>query len=182
MVFSGITFVQYFSVAPLYYEEIHGLSAELIGWLLFLNGVIIVIFEMPLVGWLERIKISKTMATFWGTLLLALSFLVLTVSSWSGVLIIGMILMTLGEMVSSPFSNALAIQMAPKGRKGSYMGLYSMSFSMAHIFGHNLGMNMASNFGFDATWLYLGIFVLFICIIVLWLLKLLKNSPKFETY
>jgi len=134
MIANGTTFVQYFSVMPLYYEKGHFLSEDLIGWLMFLNGAVIVVFEMPLIAWLDRRKLSKTMATFWGIVFVALSFIVLNLTSWSGILIIGMLLMTLGEMIGSPFSNALALEMAPNGRKGSYMGLYSMS-SLSHILG-----------------------------------------------
>ncbi|MBW2936525.1 MFS transporter [Aureisphaera sp. CAU 1614] len=182
MVFNGIMFVQYFSVVPLYYEQAHFLSEDLIGLLLFLNGFMIVVFEMPLVGWLERINISKTMATFWGIVFLALSFIVLNMSDWIGVLVIGMILMTLGEMIGSPFSNALAISMAPKGRKGSYMGLYSMSFSFSHIFGHNGGMNLVDSYGYDITWYVFFVVLVLVALLTLWLLKLLKRSRTISTY
>lgn len=174
MVFNGIMFVQYFSVIPVYYKQVHLLSEDLIGLLLFLNGMLIVIFEMPLVGWLERIKVSKTMATFWGIVFLALSFLVLNLSGWFGILVVGMILMTLGEMVGSPFSNALALSMAPKGRKGSYMGLYSMSFSFSHIIGHNGGMNLADTFGFDTTWYILFVILSLVAALTLYLHARLK--------
>jgi len=177
MVMTGITFVQYFSVMPVYWEKQHLLSEDLIGWLMFINGAIIVIFEMPLVAWLERINISKTMATFWGGVLIAASFLVVNLTDWSGVLIIGMILLTVGEMVGSPFSSALALEMAPKGRKGSYMGLYSMSFSIAHIFGHNGGMNLVANFGFEFTWYVMVVFLVIVSVLTLWLYRLLKKSP-----
>ncbi|GAB5400511.1 MAG: MFS transporter [Aureisphaera sp.] len=175
MILSSIMFVQYFSVVPLYYQEVHLLSEEVIGLILFLNGAIIVIFEMPLVGWLERINISKTMATFWSMIFLAASFIVLNMSSWFGVLIIGMVLMTLGEMIGSPFSNSLALEMSPKGRKGGYMALYSMSFSLSHIFGHNGGMNLADSFGYEFTWYIMFVALLIVGLMTLWLHKLLRN-------
>lgn len=176
MVAYSLAFVQYFSVMPVYYEKVHFLSEDVIGWLLFINGATIVIFEMPLIAWLDRKKISKTMATFWGIFFLGLSFLVLNLTSWSGVLIIAMLLMTLGEMIGFPFSNALALEMAPKGRKGSYMGLYSMSFSFAHLLGHNGGMNMVNSFGYFSTWTIFSIFLLLLAILTIWLYFLLKKS------
>jgi len=182
MVANSTMFVQYFSVMPLYYEKAHFLTEDLIGWLFFINGAIIVVFEMPLINWLERKQTSKTMATFWGIVLLALSFIVLNLTSWSGILVIAMLLMTLGEMIGSPFSNALALEMAPKGRKGSYMGLYSMSFSISHIIGHNSGMNMVDKIGYDNTWYYNFAFLVLISILTLWLFRLLKKSPKFTRY
>jgi predicted MFS family arabinose efflux permease len=182
MVANGTTFVQYFSVMPIYYDKAHFLTEDLIGWLFFINGAVIVIFEMPLIGWLERKQVSKTMATFWGIILLAISFIVLNLTQWSGILIIAMLLMTLGEMIGSPFSNALGLEMAPKGRKGSYMGMYSMSFSISHIIGHNVGMNMIDDLGYQATWNYIFIFLVVISGLTLWLYHLLKKSPKFTSY
>ncbi|MAN59955.1 MAG: MFS transporter [Flavobacteriaceae bacterium] len=181
MVAQSTVFVQYFSVMPLYYEKAHFLSEDLIGWLLFLNGATIVLFEMPLIGWMERLNISKTLATFWGIVFLAASFVVLNLSDWVGVLVIGMLLMTLGEMIGSPFSNALALEMAPKGRKGSYMGLYSMSFSLSHIIGHNSGMNLVDSLGFSFTWYIMAIFLLVISAMTLLLYRLLKKSPHYAT-
>lgn len=176
MVANSLAFVQYFSVMPIFYEQVHFLSEDVIGWLLFLNGATIVIFEMPLIAWLDRKQISKTMATFWGIFFLGLSFLVLNLTSWSGILVVAMLLMTLGEMIGFPFSNALALEMAPKGRKGSYMGLYSMSFSFAHLIGHNGGMNLVNSFGYFSTWTFFAIFLLLIALLTIWLYFLLKKS------
>ena len=178
MVANSLAFVQYFSVMPIYYEKVHFLSEDLIGWLMFINGATIVIFEMPLISWLDRKRVSKTMATFWGIFFLGLSFLVLNFTSWSGILVIAMFLMTLGEMIGFPFSNALALEMAPKGRKGSYMGMYSMSFSFAHLIGHNGGMNMVNIFGYFSTWNVFSMFLLFVAGLTIWLHFSLRKSES----
>ena len=180
MVFSSIAFVQYFSVLPLYYQEVHFLSEDLIGLLMFINGAIIVIFEMPLVAWLERINISKTIAIFWGHIFLALSFIVLYITPWSGILVIGMILMTIGEMIGSPFASALALSMAPKGRKGSYMGLFSLSFSMSHLVGHLAGMNMVNQFGYNTNWIVLFGVLILVSALTVWLYQSLKKSKTIQ--
>lgn len=182
MIINSIVFVQYFSSIPLFYKEHHQLSADVIGWLMFLNGAMIVALEMPLISWLERKKLSKTMAIFWGIALLAFSVIILNVSDWFGILIVGMILMTLGEMIGSPFASALALEMAPKGRKGSYMGLFSMSFSLSHIIGHNATLNVIYNFGYFNTWTILFGVLAFAAILTLYLLKKLKASPKYKSY
>ena len=182
MVLSSITFVQYFSVMPLYWKTDYLLTEDSIGWLLFINGAIIVVFEMPLVAWLEKINISKTMAVFWGGVFLGFSFLVVNLTTGIWILVAGMVLMTIGEMIASPFASTLALQMAPKGRKGSYMALFSMSFSISHMVGHNGGMNLANSFGFDITWYVMFGFMIFVSVLTLWLYYVLKNSPKFDTY
>ncbi len=182
MIINSIAFVQYFSSIPLFYEQYHGLSAATIGWIMFLNGALIVVLEMPLISWLEQKKLSKTMATFWGIAFLAFSIIILNVSDWFGILIIGMILMTLGEMIGSPFASSLALEMAPKGRKGSYMGLFSMSFSLSHIIGHNATLNSIYNYGYNITWMILFGILGFAGLLTLFLLKKLKASPTYKTY
>ena len=178
MVLNSMTFVLYFSLLPLYYKNAYFLSEDLIGLLLVINAVIIVAAEMPLVGWLERIQMSKVMATFWGIIFLALSFLVLNFSSWVGILVIGMVLMTIGEMIGSPFANALALEMSPKGRKGSYMGLYSMSFSISHIVGHNGGMNMVDSFDWEFTWYAIFGLLMVVALMTLGLGRRIKNKKS----
>jgi len=179
MVLNATLFVQYFSVVPVYYEKVYVLSEDIIGLLLFINGAMIVVFEMPLVAWLEKIKISKTLATFWGIIFLALSFFVYNIGEGMFILVLAMVLMTLGEMIGSPFSNALALHMAPKGRKGSYMGLYSMSFALSHMIGHNAGMNLVDQVGFDLSWTIFGIVLVMTAILCLLLYQqLLKIYPN----
>nr|WP_262922101.1 MFS transporter [Aquimarina acroporae] len=152
----GFIFVQYFSTLPLYYNEIHSLSEKNIGLILALNGALIFLFEMPLIAYLEKTSISHIGNVISGFILTGLSFIVLLITPWSGILVIGMVLGTLGEMVAFPFGNAFALERAKKGRQGSYMGLYSMSFSVAHIFGHNSGMQFIANFGYNNNWLFMA--------------------------
>jgi len=147
LVLFGFIFVQYFSTLPLYYKEIHALSEEKIGLLLALNGI------------------------FTG-----ISFALLLLTPWSGILIIGMIAATVGEMVAFPFGNSFALDRSKKGRQGAYMALYSMSFSVAHIFGHNSGMQLIDNFGYNKSW----IFMIFIAAIGTILLFVVKQRIKTE--
>ncbi|NCO64285.1 MAG: MFS transporter, partial [Flavobacteriia bacterium] len=130
MILFGIVFLQYFSTMPLYYKDAHFLSELEIGILLGMNGFLIFVFEMPLIKWLENSTFSKSGLMLTGALLTGLSFLILNVTSWSGVLILGMLLMTFGEMIAFPFSNAFAMDRAKKGNQGEYMALYSISFSI----------------------------------------------------
>ncbi|MCX7547082.1 MFS transporter [Xanthomarina sp. F1114] len=171
----GIIFLQYFSTMPLYYKDIHKLTEFEIGLLLGLNGLFIFVLEMPLIKWLERTKYTKPGLMAFGALLTLISFLVLDLTSWVGILVIGMLLMTLGEMISFPFSNAFALQRARKGNQGEYMALYTIAFSVAHIFGHNAGLHLVDSFGFNTTWLVmvaLGI----ICVGLLYYLKYYLKS------
>lgn len=170
MALFGIVFLQYFSTIPIYYKDGHGLSEFEIGLLLGANGFLIFIFEMPLIKWLENTHYSKLGLIFTGALLTGLSLLVLNLTHWTGILIIGMLFMTFGEMIAFPFSNAFAVERAKNGNQGEYMALYSISFSIAHIFGHNAGLQMANAVGFNITWFIISGIAL-ICALILFSLN-----------
>ena len=178
----GFIFLQYFSTMPLYYREAHILTEFEIGLLLGANGFFIFIFEMPLIKWLENTRYTKSSLMFFGAGLTALSFLVLNITTWSGILIVGMFLMTVGEMIAFPFSNAFAMQRAKKGNQGEYMALYSIAFSFAHIFGHNAGMQIVDGFGFDNTWYIMTILGSLCAFLLLYLkLHMKKNTIRNES-
>lgn len=170
MTMFGIIFLQYFSTMPIYYKEIHELTELEIGILLGLNGAFIFLFEMPLIKWLENTKYSKATLMLLGAVLTTISFFVLNLTPWVGILLFGMLFMTIGEMIAFPFSNAFAMERAKKGNQGEYMALYTISFSIAHIFGHNAGMQLVDRIGFDNTW-YIMTILGVICAFLLYFLK-----------
>jgi predicted MFS family arabinose efflux permease len=174
----GFVFLQYFSTMPLYYKDAHHLSELEIGLLMGFNGFFIFLFEMPLIKWLEDSKKAKVKLIAIGLFLVAMSFVVLNLTSWIGILILGMFLMTIGEMIAFPFSNAFAVERAKKGNQGEYMALYSISFSLAHIFSHNAGMQMLDKFGFEFTWNVITITALVGVAILFLLMLLLKNEKS----
>ena len=174
----GFVFLQYFSTIPLYYKDVRFLTELEIGLLMGFNGFFIFVFEMPLIDWLDNPKNSKIKLVAIGLFLVAISFLVLNISPWTGILIIGMLLMTVGEMIAFPFSNAFAVDRAKKGNQGEYMALYAIAFSLSHIFSHNSGMQMVAKFGYEFTWNFITVLALFGVLVLLILLQILKREKK----
>ena len=177
MMLFGIVFLQYFSTITIYYKDVHMLTELQIGLILGLNGFLIFIFEMPLIKWLENTKYTKLKLMVFGAVLTGLSLLILNFTTWSGILVVGMLLMTFGEMIAFPFSNAFAVERAKKGKQGEYMALYSISFSIAHIFGHNAGLQMTAALGYNTTWYIITIIAL-ICAFILLVLNRKLNSKQ----
>ncbi len=174
MILFGFAFVQYFSTVPVYYSEIHKLSEFEIGLLMAMNGFTIFLFEMPLVKYMEHGKSSMIIKIVIGFAMIGLSVLVLNLFSWAGILVVGMLLMTFGEMIVFPFSNAFAMERAKKGKQGEFMALYSISISISHIFAHNAGMHSIAKYGYSITWC--GTFD--ICLVGILLFLVLNNTVK----
>ncbi len=178
MALFGIIFLQYFSTIPLYYKDIHLLTELEIGLLMGMNGFLIFLLEMPLIKWLENSTYSKISLMIYGSLFVGASFIVLIMTPWVGILVIGMLLMTIGEMIVFPFSNAFAMERGKRGKLGEYMALYTVSFSISHVFGHNAGMQMVDKLGYDTTWLIIAI----VSIVSIVILILLRRSLKIEKH
>lgn len=177
MVLFGVIFLQYFSTMPLYYKDVRLLSEIEIGLLLGLNGFLIFCFEMPLIKWLEDTNRSHLGLMVIGGILVGLSFVILNLTGWTGILLIGMLLMTFGEMIFFPFSNAFAMKRAKKGSQGEYMGLYSIAFSISHIIGHNSGLQLVNAFGFDKTWVAITLLAA-LCVFLLFFLRQRMNRNQ----
>ena len=171
----GIVFLQYFSTIPIFYKEIHSLSEMEIGLILGLNGFVIFIFEMPLVKYFEKKQKSMIQLIINGAILTALSFVVLNLSSWVGIVIVGILLMTIGEMIAFPFSNVFAMNRSTRGRQGQYMAMYAIAFSLSHIVGPNVGLRLVDTFGFSFTW-NITIVLMVLCIGLFYILKFLLNK------
>lgn len=168
----AIVFIQYFSTMPLFYKEKANLTEFDIGLLLGLNGFLIFLFEMPLIKWLENSKYRFSILMMFGAAITGLSFVILLVSYWIGIILVGMLLMTLGEMIAFPFSNAFAMKRSKRGKQGQYMALYAVSFSVAHLVGHNLGLQMVNQLGFNTTWLFMGLLAALSAFLLLMLKKM----------
>ena len=153
----AVIFMQFFSTMPLYYRNVHELTEVEIGLLLGMNGFIIFALEMPLIHWLDKTKYDKIKLTAYGVLLTLLSFAVLNMTIWSGILVLSILLMTVGEMIGFPYSNAFAMERSKRGKKGQYMAMYIMAFSLASVFGHNGGLQLVNAVGYDQTWFYMTV-------------------------
>jgi len=166
----GFTFMQYFSTIPLYYSQRLGMEEDKIGLMLAMNGLLIFLLEMPIVHSLEKGKLDSLKIVIGGSFLLVLSFLVLNIAPLILLAVVGIFLMTFGEMLGFPFSNSYALDRSKLGNQGAYMALYSMSFSMAHILGPNIGMQFSAQYGFESTW-YLMAGICFIACLILLVLQ-----------
>ncbi|WP_433830870.1 MDR family MFS transporter [Flavobacterium anhuiense] len=153
---TAMIFFQLFTTLPLYHNEKFGLSEFQTGLLMTLNGLLIFSLEMPTVGFLERKAFPKIRIIIVGSFVMASSFFLLLINFWAGILVVSMVCISIGEVLTFPFSNAFALSRAPRGQEGRYMALYTMSFSLAHIISSKLGFEIITRFGYQINWLFMA--------------------------
>jgi predicted MFS family arabinose efflux permease len=174
----AMVFFQLFTTLPLYHNEKFGLTEFQTGLLLSLNGLLVFLLEMPIVSRIESKKINKIKILAYGALCVALGYYILLVDSWVFVLVISIVLLTFGEIFAFPFSNAVALNRAPKGQEGQYMGLYTMSFSLAHIACSKTGLDIIEHFGYQINWIVMGSLGMLAVICCIWLNRMLLTEKR----
>jgi predicted MFS family arabinose efflux permease len=148
----GILFFQLFSSTPVFWSQEFQYTESTIGQLLALNGLIIVLIEMPVIKYLEHITRYMHMVSL-GSVMLVLSFGLLVVSTSHLSFAIGYIIfMSLAELFAMPFMTNYAVSRASEGRKGQYMALYAMAYGVAHIVAPLGSLQLAELWGFNVTY------------------------------
>ena len=149
----GLVFVQVFSTMSL--EITHnGFSPATYGLVISLNGVLVVLCELPLTIITKRFPARRVIAL--GYLLIGAGFASNALVRTLPLLVLTAILFTFGEMVSMPVAGAYVADLAPAERRGLYMGTYSMVWSLASICGPSLGMILFS-INHTALWVLCGV-------------------------
>ncbi len=145
---TAIAFMQFFSTIPVFYKDYMGFSEGKIGTLLALNGLLVALLEMPLVYRLEAGADKLRLISF-GTLMVGISYLLyIWFGHWTGIAFLAVAVITLGEIFSIPFANALVIDRAPARQRGQYMALYTMAYSLALVIAPTVGLQIAESHGF----------------------------------
>lgn len=147
----SICFFQFLNTLPLFYKEVGNLSSADIGMLLGFNGLVVFCLEMFLVGSSEK-RFSVSTILVVGTILGAISFLLLAFGTNLGLFYFSMFLLSVSEILTLPFIATIAIKRAPSGKSGVYMGMNALAFSSAHILSPLLGTYVAAHFGFKTLW------------------------------
>lgn len=144
-------FMQWFHSVPVFLKTVWGLDERYIGLTMALNGLLIVLIEMPLIHALEHAGRAKV-AMLTGLVLMAVSFLPLLLPGGLAMAMISMLLMTAGEILFQPFNSSLAITLSPVARRGEYTSWYSMSWGVALITAPTVGLSLVDALGFPVFW------------------------------
>ena len=168
--FFGICFFQLFASMPQYFSQECHYNEDRIGLLMALNGLLVVIIEMPLVAALEK---NKKIFSFIiaGVLCLPVSFAILHFGKgmmiWA---VVYTLFITMSEILAMPLMMNYSLSRPAKERQGQYSALYSISYGLANIFAPLLGLGIADKYGFDKMF-YFFIGLSLLTAVAFWILK-----------
>ena len=144
----GLSFFQYFIMQPVFFKLDWHFDERFIGFLLALNGLLIALFEMVLINYLDGKKHTLIYISI-GVIMGGIGFALLNLlPHYSIAAILIVVLVTFAEMFSMPFMNSFWVRRSSDNNRGEYAALYSMAWSTAQIVAPFVGGYIISFGGF----------------------------------
>ncbi len=134
----AVVFWQTSSTFGLQVTETPGLDETTFGFLLGLNGLMIVFMELPLTNLTRRFDPQKAMAL--GYVLTGGGLCVLAFGAGLPMLVLAIVVLTIGEMIAMPIASSYVANLAPDDMRGRYMGVLGFSWNTAVGVGPMVGL------------------------------------------
>ncbi|MCY0851141.1 MAG: MFS transporter [Thermoplasma acidophilum] len=119
----GVTYFvsgQWGTTLTLFLSVIYGISNNMIGILYSINGITVILLQMPIIRMIERINGFWQLAL--GTIVYGFGFFVLALTHSFLLLGLDIVFITIGENILAPVTNSIISKIAPEDRRGEYFG------------------------------------------------------------
>ncbi len=143
------------STLGVFMRDQHGMPALSFGSLLSLNAVIVVLFQFWVARKLEKYKPMLMMAA--GSLLYAIGFAMYGFVPTFALFAIAMIIITIGEMIVSPFQQSMVASFAPEDMRGRYMAASGLTWSIAFTIGPYFAGLILDSSNPNLLWIICGV-------------------------
>jgi MFS family permease len=134
--FGAFVYFQQQGALPLHVLD-QGLSYAAFGALISLNGLVVVLLELPLAAVTQRYPRQPVIAL--GLLLEGFGFALTAWAVDAPLLALTVVIWTLGEIVSAPVAQAYVADLAPPHLRGRYQGAWGLTFGLALVLAPVLG-------------------------------------------
>ena len=149
----GVVYQQMYNSLSVYLRDVHGIDPQGYGLLLTTSAVVVILFQF----WVTR-KI-KTKPPFlmmaFGTVFYMFGFGLFGFVSAYWLFALAVIVITIGEMIVIPTTQALAANFAPEAMRGRYMAVYGLTWMIPATIGPGAAGIILDNYNPDLLW-YIG--------------------------
>jgi MFS family permease len=129
-------YLQASTTFPLWVVQ-NGFSNSVYGYLIGVNGLVIILLELFLISVTQRLPARPVVAG--GFLLIGVGFALTAGAHTLPLLAVTVLVWTLGEMTAFPMSGAYVADVAPVHLRGRYQGAWGLTWSLGLMLGPGLG-------------------------------------------
>ncbi|MFE7753162.1 MDR family MFS transporter [Streptomyces sp. NPDC057428] len=127
-----------------------GLSASDFGTAIAVNGVLIVVLQIPVTRFIQHRDPRRLLII--SSLLAGYGFGLTAFAGSVGVYALTVCVWTLAEIVNAPTQTGIVVQLSPSHGRGRYQGMYTMSWSVAALVAPLMSGFVIDHYG--AAWLW----------------------------
>jgi MFS family permease len=145
-------FMQMSTTLSVYLTEFQGMPEPFFGALVMLNALMVVFLQIPITGWVSKAPLLGVMIA--GNLFYLIGFGSYGLSPSTPLFILAMVLITLGEMLVIPTSQALTALLAPFDMRARYVATERFNWIIAQALSPLAAGAIMDRF--DPRWVWYG--------------------------
>jgi len=150
-----IAYQQMYHTLSVYLRDSHGIPERGYGALLSIDAALVVLLQFWVTRRIQDRPPMVMMAVGTALYMVGLAMFGFVSAYW--LFIVAILLLTFGEMVVMPISQALAARFAPEDMRGRYMAFYSLAWAVPSTIGPWAAGLILDNYNPDWVWYAAGI-------------------------
>jgi MFS family permease len=163
----GFVYMNLNTTLGVYLRDVHSIPESGYGLLLTLNAAMVVLFQFAITRRIEKYAPMLMMAV--GAGLYAIGFGMYGFVFSYGLFILAMIILTIGEMIIAPVSQAIVASLAPEDMRGRFMAVAGFSYGIPYTVGPVVAGLILDNANPQYLWWAAGIVGVMATVMYLWL-------------
>jgi len=157
-----MVYMQMNATLSVFLRDVHGFPTQYFGFLLSMNALMVVVFQLWITKKMLKYSPMKAMAV--GTLFYMVGFGMYGFVSEPYLFFISMAIITIGEMIEMPIGQTTAASFAPEDKRGRYMAMFGFHWAIPNLFAILLAGLVIEYIGPSWVWYLAGILSLFAAI------------------
>lgn len=149
----GVVYIQMYNSLAVYLRDSHGIQPQAYGFLLTSSAITVILFQIWVMHVIKRRPPFLMMAL--GTLFYMIGFGMFGLVSAYGLFVLAVVVITVGEMLVMPTSQALAAHFARADMRGRYMAVFDLTNKIPATVGPAAAGVVLDNYNPNLLW-YLG--------------------------
>jgi MFS family permease len=129
----GTVYQQMYNSLSVYLRDVHGIQPQGYGFLLTTSAITVILFQL----WVTRIIKYRPpfLMMALGTIFYMIGFSMFGFVSAYAMFMLAIVIITIGEMIIMPTTQALAANFAPEDMRGRYMAVYGLTWMLPATIG-----------------------------------------------
>ncbi len=151
----GVVYQQMYNSLSVYLRDVHGIQPQGYGFLLTSSAITVILLQFTVTRLIKRRPPFLMMAI--GTVFYVIGFSMFGFVSWYWLFVLAIVVITFGEMIIMPTSQALAANFAPEQMRGRYMALFGFTWAIPATIGPGAAGYILDNYNPNLLWFIGGV-------------------------